>query len=43
MIVMNRYELAHFRQVIRAVDKNAFIWTIKADQVMGNFKQRLGV
>lgn len=43
MIIMNRYELQKFRQVIRAVDKNAFIWTMKADQVMGNFKQRLGV
>ncbi|HAE44653.1 MAG TPA: hypothetical protein DCG37_03495 [Lachnospiraceae bacterium] len=43
MIIMNRYELQKFRQVIRAVDKNAFIWTIKADQVMGNFKQHLGI
>lgn len=43
MIIMNRYELQHFRQVIHAVDKNAFIWVVKADQVMGNFKQRLGV
>lgn len=43
MIIMNRYELQHFRQVLRAVDKNAFIWTIKVDQVIGNFKQHLGV
>ncbi|MDO4805295.1 MAG: YitT family protein [Lachnospiraceae bacterium] len=43
MIVMNRYELVKFRQVIHAVDKHAFIWTMKADQVMGNFKQHLGV
>lgn len=43
MIIMNRYELQKFRQVIRAVDKHAFIWTIKADQVMGNFKQHLGI
>lgn len=43
MVVMNRYELANFRLVMKAVDPHAFIWTVKPDQVIGNFKQHLGV
>jgi uncharacterized membrane-anchored protein YitT (DUF2179 family) len=43
MVVMNRYELQNFRLVLRAADPKAFIWTVKLDQVMGNFSQHLGV
>jgi uncharacterized membrane-anchored protein YitT (DUF2179 family) len=43
MVVMNRYELQNFRLVMRASDPGAFIWVMKLDQVMGNFKQHLGV
>lgn len=43
MIVMNRYELQNFRLVMHAADPQAFIWVMKLDQVMGNFKQHLGV
>ena len=43
MVVMNRYELQNFRLVMHAADPQAFIWVMKLDQVMGNFKQHLGV
>lgn len=43
MVVMNRYELQNFRLVLHAADPKAFIWTVKLDQVMGNFSQHLGV
>ena len=43
MIVMNKYELHHFRKLLNELDPEAFSWVVSPNLVMGNFISRMGV
>jgi uncharacterized membrane-anchored protein YitT (DUF2179 family) len=43
MIVLNKYELHRFRQILSEADPAAFSWVVSPSMVIGNFARRLDV